>query len=140
MNMAFPTSTARTFRTIRAHFFTAAGLAVAVAVAAVIGVTQLSAGGTSAPRHTATVAMPAAAAQPAAPVWYLVSSEDQKDALLTAIAPELDPTAFANISVIVAPNDEAANQVWQEVYDQNDILFSNGFPEITLVDLRASAQ
>ncbi len=136
--MAILSTPARTWKTVKAHHFMAGALVVFLAAVVAAGGWQfVSSGGTTPAPHVKTAAVASSTTQGLAPVYYLVSSEDQKDALVAAIgAQEIDSRALGAFQVVVAKDDETANQVQQMVNDQNRILFDNGQPEMKVVDLR----
>jgi len=141
MISAIPTTTARTWNSVKAHYFLVGQLALALAVIAAIGAWQLSSGGgtASAPQNpVVSVSAPSfvTEAQPS-PVYYLVSSEEQKDRLLSAIVAQVgDFQPLPDVHFVVVDSDDTLNQTVQMVVQQNDILYSNGLPEIKMVDLR----
>ncbi len=137
--MAILATPARTWKTVKAHHFIAGALAVVVVALVATLAWQLTGnGGTaSVERVPAAVVTSSLTTSAPGPVFYLVSSEDQKDALASAIgAQEIDRQALGEFQIIVANDDETANQIMEMVVGQNAILFSNGQPEMKLVDLR----
>ncbi len=141
--MAILSTPVRTWKTVKAHHFIAGGLAVLVAALAATGSWRLAdSGGTaSVQRVPVAVVSHSVTTSAPAPVFYLVSSEDQKDALVSAIgAQEIDSRALGDFEIIVAPDAETVNRATQMVVDQNAILFSNGLPEMKIVDLRQPAE
>ncbi len=144
MNLAIQTTTTRTWKSVKAHYLIAGGVAIVLAAVVATGGWQLatSGGGGAAPApHVKAAAVASSTTQGPAPVYYLVSSEDQKEALVAAIgAQEIDSQALGAFQVVVATDDETASQVQQMVNDQTRILVDTGQPEIKVVDLRGPAQ
>ncbi len=145
MNLVIQSTTARTWKEVKAHHLLAGGLAILVAALLAAGGWRLagSGGGTAAVQHVAPVAAPASTitSQPTA-TYYLVSSQDQADALQVVLDDATNIRTAAgdfrpfDQQITVAPDDETASQTVQFVAQLNDMLVPSGAQPIQVVDLR----
>ena len=136
MQLAIQTTTTRTWKEVKDHYLIAGALALALALVATGGWRLSTGSGANPAQHVplAVSALPLAAPPQTLMSYYLVSSQDEANVLRGAIAAQgIDPQYF---HVAVVNDDDTLNQTVQLVVHENDILYSNGLPEIKLVDLR----
>jgi hypothetical protein len=150
MNLAIQSTTARTWKQVKAHYLLVGGAALAIAAATAWGGWQLSGGGghgvaSVTPRFVA--AAPAATREPNL-IYYLVSSQAQADLVSrgeeegAAIRSQyrIDDEPQDQVGIFIVTDDASLDGALQAVYDTNAIRFQTGLPETKLVDLRAFVQ